>query len=162
MDPTRNSGVIRRMLDRGLILREDIDVDLNVESNATAILRRLLDRGVITDEQILAASAETQGSAPKLPADVAAAAADPDKHFGTPAADGRPRYVTLEQIGKGGMGMVYRAWDLELNRAVAVKLLQGASPEDLARFNREAQTAARLHHPGIAAVLELGRHKDQP
>ncbi len=63
------------------------------------------------------------------------------------------RFRLLERIGVGGMGTVYRAFDERLQRQVAVKEIAGADPE---RVLREAQAAARLNHPGIVTLYELG------
>ena len=65
----------------------------------------------------------------------------------------------LEEIGRGGMGIVYRARQRRLDREVAVKVLRGsefASAEALRRFRGEAAAAARLQHPGIVAVHDFG------
>ncbi len=63
------------------------------------------------------------------------------------------KYVRGDRLGAGGMGEVWKAWDSELNRWVALKFLKGASDSDeIARFRREAQLAARLGHPNIAAI----------
>ncbi len=64
------------------------------------------------------------------------------------------QYVLVSEVGNGGMGSVWKAWDTKLARWVAVKFLN--SPDDTAvrRFRREAQMAARLRHPNIAAVHE--------
>ncbi len=72
------------------------------------------------------------------------------------------KFVKLETIGRGGMGEVCKAFDTELDRWVALKFLIGSDPEDVARFKREAQTAARLSHPNIAAVYEVGDAADRP
>lgn len=64
------------------------------------------------------------------------------------------RFRLLERIGAGGMGVVYRAFDERLQRDVAVKEIVAADPE---RVLREAQASARLNHPGIVTVYELGR-----
>lgn len=66
------------------------------------------------------------------------------------------RYVTIEEIGAGGFGTVWRAWDTQLSRTVALKLLRGRHEADIARFRREARLAAGLSHPNIAAVYEVG------
>lgn len=68
-------------------------------------------------------------------------------------------YELLEQIGEGGMGVVYRAHQASLDREVAIKLLAAgpwASKEFIERFRREAQNAARMQHPNIVAIHEVG------
>jgi tRNA A-37 threonylcarbamoyl transferase component Bud32 len=70
------------------------------------------------------------------------------------------RYVVLDRLGGGGMGVVYTAYDPELDRKVAVKLLRpepGADDsEGRARLQREAQAMARLQHPNVIAVHDVG------
>jgi tetratricopeptide (TPR) repeat protein len=69
------------------------------------------------------------------------------------------RYVVLGRLGAGGMGVVYAAWDPELDRKVAVKLLRaevGASADARTRLLREAQALARLGHPNVVAVHDAG------
>jgi Tol biopolymer transport system component/tRNA A-37 threonylcarbamoyl transferase component Bud32 len=67
-------------------------------------------------------------------------------------------YRLVEQIGEGGMGVVWKAVDTDLGREVAIKILPAAfaaEPERLSRFEREARLLASLNHPGIAAVYGL-------
>ncbi len=69
-------------------------------------------------------------------------------------------YILLEVIGRGGMGVVYRAKQHELDREVAVKMIRSgmlADDGEVRRFYTEAQAAARLHHPGIVSVHQFGR-----
>jgi serine/threonine-protein kinase len=73
--------------------------------------------------------------------------------------DSLSHYRLVEQIGEGGMGVVWRATDTSLGRDVAVKVLPEAvarDPERMARFEREARLLASLNHPGIAAVYGVG------
>ncbi len=76
-------------------------------------------------------------------------------------AAGGDRYALLEPLGEGGMGIVYRATDAELERDVAVKVLRDAGDAGLvARFRQEARVLARLEHPGIVPVHDAGQLSD--
>jgi serine/threonine protein kinase len=75
------------------------------------------------------------------------------------------RYHLQEQIGRGGMGVVYRAFDTVLERVVALKLVQTPTqlePELRERFFREARAAAHLSHQNIVTIYDLGEHDGRP
>lgn len=74
------------------------------------------------------------------------------------------RYALLEELGAGGVGVVYKAYDPELDRAIALKVLneRGASPDARARFQREARAIARLRHPHVITVYDVGEHGGEP
>ena len=75
------------------------------------------------------------------------------------------KYSIQEELGRGGFGTVYRAWDPEIRRSVAIKVINlhvGNDPATLARFRSEAATTANLHHRNIVTIYDSGEHNGQP
>ena len=75
------------------------------------------------------------------------------------------RYQLLEQIGSGGMAVIYKAKDLQTDRIVAIKILREEYARDkefVARFDREARAMQRVRHSSIVEVYALGRSQGRP
>jgi tetratricopeptide (TPR) repeat protein len=85
----------------------------------------------------------------EMPTEVEIAASDPGNRFG--------RYLRVQLLGQGGMGEVWKGWDTQLHRWVALKFPRYENAEDLTRLAQEAQSSGQLSHPNIAAVFEFGQ-----
>jgi tRNA A-37 threonylcarbamoyl transferase component Bud32 len=126
-------------------------------------------QAVFTDQDRLDQLAQSLRPAPPG----AAGAAEPPTlpPDGTATPDGTPAtvryfgdYELLEEIARGGMGVVYKARQVSLNRTVALKMIlagQLASAADVQRFRAEAEAAAQLDHPQIVPIYEVGEHQGQ-
>jgi WD40 repeat protein len=74
-------------------------------------------------------------------------------------------YEVLGELGRGGMGVVYQVWQEQLGRMAALKMISAvgrASPEEQRRFRIGAEATARMQHPNIVQVFEIGEHNGQP
>jgi serine/threonine protein kinase len=136
----------RRLLDRA-----DLEAHLAQCPTCRALLATAALDSIARSDTVL-------GSKPPPPPDGAGA----DGRLPRGAALGR--YLVLDVIGQGGMGVVYAAYDPELDRKVAVKVLRardglgGDSPSGRARMLREGQAMARLSHPNVVPVHDVGTH----
>jgi serine/threonine protein kinase len=125
----------------------------------------LLDAGL--ESQAASASGEAATGPFVTPSQAAAATIPKPERFAAPGletlAGQFPQLDSFEHLGRGGMGVVYKARQRNLNRPVAVKILPPSSGDDPAfaeRFTREAQALARLNHPNIVQVHDFGRTED--
>ncbi len=100
-----------------------------------------------------------------------ASTVDPNRTKSSPTPDGTtaqpsfPGYEIIEELGRGGMGVVYKARQTTLNRLVALKMIRAAataSGAEVARFLAEAEAVAAVRHPNVVQVFECGRHDGQP
>ncbi len=116
-------------------------------------------------EQIVSLRSVFDSEMPTL-SDSSAGTADPLASVQAP--DGRLRignYQILQEIGRGGMGVVYRARQANLSRIVALKMIlagEHAGLRERARLRNEAQAAAQLMHPNVVQIFEIGEHEGLP
>ena len=98
------------------------------------------------------------------PRDRAVGASEPGTTLSSDAALYGGRYVLESKLGEGGMGQVFRARDLKLGRAVALKLLPPGTHDEQQRdrFEREARAAGALNHPNIVVVHDVGEQRGEP
>ncbi len=167
------------LLERGLILQDQLDLAYKAMADhpGETLARFLISVTAVTQAQIDEVSSEHTVKAEvtkppvdakryektkvrpappsaDLPADVRQMIKNPDYCF--------DKWVLLGMLGKGGMGEVWKAYQRDLKRYVAIKFLEAKEEGvDLDRFFREAQTAASLNHPNITSLFELNRHGDR-
>ncbi|MGE0706611.1 MAG: WD40 repeat domain-containing serine/threonine protein kinase [Planctomycetota bacterium] len=178
MDP-----LLAKLLETGQLTPSDLaEVEREAATRGLAITDILLERDLIppvaaarSDSLLLSdspppAPPQRPGSGPRpgsgsapapLPDEVLRALQDPRQRLA--------RYVLLQELGRGGMGVVHRAYDPQLRREVAIKQLIPRPGEDAAviearvrRFELEGRAGARLRHPHIVAVHEIGVHQGRP
>lgn len=136
-------ALAERLVEKGLASREQIDQCIRELLPGQALAELLIQRGHLSRDAFEATLKSTRSAAPvTVPDEVREALLHPSSDLG--------RYVKVRILGKGGMGEVWRAWDKDLARFVAIKFV----PEEEVR--KEAQIVARLSHPNIAQVYEVG------
>ena len=121
----------------------DLAVDLRSFLVENEKMRRLVDQ-----QEAATLAPELSGNGPAVGTKI--------RYFGD--------YELLEEIGRGGMGVVYKARQVSLNRVVALKVILAgelASPADVQRFQVEAEVGANLDHPNIAPIYEIGLYEGQ-
>jgi tetratricopeptide (TPR) repeat protein len=130
----------------------------NVEALRAEAKKRIQDRQSAVPESAPPPPAklfdETGSISTAIPAEAGRAAQEPRNLMG--------KYIRVQEAGKGTLSTVWKAWDTEGKRWVALKLLRdtGGGAEGIAKFISEAQACVGLEHPGIATVYEAGRHQE--
>ena len=149
-----------------MVMRKVVDEDVSPLPEATPALARIIGKALQKDPDARYQRMDA------LLDDLQSVGAPEDAGEHAPAADDATvllqrlgRYEMVERIGRGGMGVVYRARDPVLDRDVAIKSILGdltADEPTAAQFEREARAAARLQHPNIITIYELGESEGSP
>jgi WD40 repeat protein len=152
---------LRRLLDGELGVAEEAALSRHVQ--ACAACQGRLER-MVADGSTPALRAAPRQTAADGAADAVIARLKQRDPWGDGGAlPSVPGYEVLEELGRGGMGVVYKARRLDLQRTVALKMiLTGAGERDVARFRTEAAAVARLHHPNIVQVYDVGAAGSRP
>jgi len=140
-----------------------LEVDYRKESGGLPTCHDYLDRFPDFEEIILSFLPHTESAST-----IVGEAATGTASVARTRPDSFPRrfgdYELINELARGGMGIVYRARHVALNRVVALKTIltgRSSSPQMLGRFKREAASVARLKHSNIVAVYDYGQHDDQ-
>ncbi|MEZ0230895.1 MAG: serine/threonine-protein kinase, partial [Planctomycetota bacterium] len=163
LSPDSDKRFIDSVLARGLVdprtvahLAAEHQRDIESGRDVGSLAERLCNSGVLD-----------RGVAARVLQTLRAEAARESALEPAPPMDGKRvgSYALGEELGRGGMGVVYRAFDTNLRRPVALKMILDASRADLEereRFEREARATAKLSHPGIVQVFDAGVHEGKP
>ncbi len=160
-----DAGSLAAHLDDCRACQQILDELLSAAEPDWSVLRRP-DQGLPAEKALLAELRQVLIPSPSR-TPTAGRAAAPDVALEAEAArawrpSAIPGYELLEELGRGGMGVVYKARQVRLNRMTALKLLLGgdhADPESRARFRTEVEAFAQLQHPHIIQIHEVGEHE---
>lgn len=170
-DISRRVRLLRRALDLGLLLEEEVvptgghaDETLS-EERLAEIFDDLVARGRLDPARLATAAGTERDRAENPSLDRVAYLAPPEPDstlmladFPLPRGD---RYLPLAYLGDGGMGRVFKAWDQQLRRVVALKFLKRDDPAAVQRFLHEARSQAQLDHPNVCRVYSVGQSHGQ-
>lgn len=152
----QKKNIARELVDRGIITNKQLNEILHEQNEdvadpEVALVNTLIEKGLVSEDQIIETLDESNEP------HIARALTDTLRLFGDKNLGGK--YIPVRRLGSGGMGVVYKAYDPNLKRFVALKFLESVSEKAMKRFTREAETIARLNHPNIVPIYEVGSHE---
>jgi serine/threonine-protein kinase len=169
--------LLRRAVEKGLLPPEQISPELDPasptrsEGDLLHWFDRLRAEGKLDDAfirtELPSMGHESPSSGPHRESTPSAGASRVPEPVPSPELETFPplvdsRYVPLQFIGDGGMGRVFKAFDRQLNRVVALKILKRFDPETLERFIQEGRAQAGIEHPNVANVYTVGQAGEAP